>query len=62
MNESWILRDFRHIEEEIWLEMLEARNRMAHTYKAEEALSVYSRLASFNRALRGLLTQLEAVE
>ncbi len=34
-------------EQEPWLEMLNARNRMSHVYSAEEALGVYSSLSGF---------------
>ena len=47
-------------EEGIWLEMLEARNRMSHTYKAKDALTVYEALPRFVPALNGLLTALKA--
>jgi nucleotidyltransferase substrate binding protein (TIGR01987 family) len=51
----------RWIEDEpIWLEMLEARNRMAHTYDAADALRIYSRLSAFLPALTQLLASLRA--
>jgi nucleotidyltransferase substrate binding protein (TIGR01987 family) len=46
-------------DESIWLEMLDARNRMSHTYDAREALKIYARLPEFNKALRNLLVSLE---
>lgn len=45
--------------EEVWLEMLEARNRMSHTYKARDALTVYDSLPSFIPALMGLCSALK---
>jgi nucleotidyltransferase substrate binding protein (TIGR01987 family) len=45
--------------EEVWLEMLEARNRMSHTYKAKDALTVYDSLPSFIPALTGLCSALK---
>lgn len=41
-------------EQEPWLEMLEARNRMSHTYNAEEALEVFDQLERFRLPLRDL--------
>ena len=46
-------------DESIWLEMLDARNRMSHTYDAKEALKIYTRLPEFNKSLRNLLLSLE---
>lgn len=47
-------------DEAIWLEMLDARNRMSHTYDAREALKIYARLPEFNKSLRNLLVSLES--
>lgn len=47
--------------EPIWLEMLEARNRMSHTYSAEAALVVFSRLAAFLDAPSALADKLRAI-
>lgn len=46
-------------DEAIWLEMLDARNRMSHTYSAKDALSIYERLPAFIQALGVLLANLE---
>lgn len=40
--------------ENIWLEMLEARNKMSHTYDTQEALKVYASLRSFLPELQKL--------
>ena len=40
--------------EEIWLQMLEARNKMSHTYDTDEALKVYASLAGFLPELKSL--------
>ena len=47
--------------EELWLEMLDARNRMSHTYKCQDALIVYTRLAVFLPEMEKLLAALRAV-
>ena len=47
-------------DEAVWLHMLEARNRMSHTYDAKDALKVYERLNEFVAPLRSLLTSLKA--
>ena len=43
-------------DETIWLEMLDARNRMAHTYDARKALQIYESLPQFCVAQEKLLT------
>ena len=55
MAQKWIRDETR------WLEMLEARNRMAHVYSAEQALEVFGRLADFSRALGQLAQALEGL-
>jgi nucleotidyltransferase substrate binding protein (TIGR01987 family) len=44
--------------EETWLQMLEARNKMSHTYDMNEALKVYSALKIFLPELQDLLKSL----
>jgi nucleotidyltransferase substrate binding protein (TIGR01987 family) len=48
--------------EEIWLQMLEARNKMSHTYDTHEALKVYSLLKSFLPELQSLCRSLKQSE
>jgi len=49
-------------DESLWLAMLESRNRMSHTYHAEEALRVYDRLRQFLVPMRSLLAALRTVD
>lgn len=46
-------------DEETWLEMIEARNRMPHTYNAKHALAVYERLSHFLPEQKLLLMRLK---
>jgi nucleotidyltransferase substrate binding protein (TIGR01987 family) len=48
-------------EETIWLSMLDARNRMAHTYEATKALGIYESLGDFAIGLRLLYTTLQGL-
>jgi nucleotidyltransferase substrate binding protein (TIGR01987 family) len=45
-------------EQEPWLKMLEARNRMSHVYNADEALGVYRDLKDFRGPFEDLHRQL----
>lgn len=45
-------------EEGVWLEMLEARNRMSHTYHAEDTLKIFDALPRFVAPMRTLLASL----
>jgi nucleotidyltransferase substrate binding protein (TIGR01987 family) len=47
-------------EETIWLSMLDARNRMAHTYEAAQALDIYGSLGNFAKSLRVLHSTLSS--
>ncbi len=49
-------------DETLWLAMLEARNRMSHTYHAENALAIYARLQDFLRAMQELHARLRSME
>jgi nucleotidyltransferase substrate binding protein (TIGR01987 family) len=48
-------------DEAVWLEMLDARNRMAHTYDARKALQIYESLPQFHAALQKLLATLQSL-
>jgi nucleotidyltransferase substrate binding protein (TIGR01987 family) len=48
-------------DEGVWLEMLDARNRMAHTYDARIALQIYESLPQFHAALQKLLATLRSM-
>lgn len=48
-------------DEAVWLEMLDARNRMAHTYDARKALQIYESLPQFCVALQSLLAALQSL-
>ena len=49
--------------EETWLKMLDARNRMSHTYRAKDAMKVFESLTGFlpefNRLLDALRNSAE---
>lgn len=47
--------------EAVWLEMLEARNRMAHTYDARKALQIYDALPRFLAPLKQLSATLQTL-
>lgn len=46
-------------DEALWLEILDARNRMSHTYDARKALEIYDALPRFYPALQQLLSALQ---
>ena len=48
-------------DEETWLDMLAARNRMSHTYNAVDALPVYDRLPVYLAAMESLFSALKSV-
>jgi nucleotidyltransferase substrate binding protein (TIGR01987 family) len=52
-SQGWIT------EQEPWLSMLEARNRMSHVYSAEDALGVYASLSDFCKPFQQLHQQLQ---
>nr|VFK55654.1 MAG: nucleotidyltransferase substrate binding protein, HI0074 family [Candidatus Kentron sp. TC] len=45
-------------EEAVWLEMLDARNRMSHVYDALDAMNIYERLPEFIGPLKNLVDTL----
>ena len=47
--------------EDIWLEILQARNAMSHTYNAKHALKIYASLGRFLPELKSLLEKLKSV-
>jgi len=40
--------------EEVWLEMLSSRNKMSHTYSAEDAIGVYDKLPAYADVMQQL--------
>jgi nucleotidyltransferase substrate binding protein (TIGR01987 family) len=50
------------VDETVWLEMLEARDRMSHTYDAKDALKVYEKLEQFVEPLKALVKNLKAAD
>jgi nucleotidyltransferase substrate binding protein (TIGR01987 family) len=46
-------------DEQVWLDMLMARNLMSHTYHAEKALKIYHSLTQYEKELHKLLICLE---
>lgn len=48
-------------DEAVWLDMLDARNRMAHTYDARKALQIYESLPRFCAAMQKLLATLQSL-
>jgi nucleotidyltransferase substrate binding protein (TIGR01987 family) len=47
-------------DESAWLDMLDARNRMAHTYDASKALQTYEVLPQYCATLKQLLAALQS--
>ena len=45
-------------DEEVWLQMLQARNLMSHTYNESMALKVFDSLASFLKAMKDFLNKI----
>lgn len=44
-------------DEELWLDMLTSRNKMSHTYSAEDAMNVFDKLPAYLPALHQLAEQ-----
>ena len=49
-------------DENTWLDMLTARNKMSHTYSSSNALCVYDKLPSFVVTLKLLVKKLRVLE
>ncbi len=41
--------------EEVWLDMLSSRNKMSHTYSAEDAMGIFDKLPAYAAALQRLV-------
>lgn len=48
--------------DEAWLEMIEDRNKITHTYEEKTADEIYSKLDSYLKFLKQLSAQLSAVD
>ncbi len=46
-------------DETTWLDMLEARNRMSHTYDSKTALAIFDRLTAYPQPMNQLLAHLK---
>ncbi len=49
-------------DEDVWLRMLDARNRTTHTYNEAVADEIFGRLAGFADAMRSLADVLKAID
>ncbi len=49
-------------DQSLWLEMMEGRNRMSHTYSTEAAVAIYDRLGDYCCSLRQLHERLLEVD
>lgn len=45
--------------EEVWLDMLSSRNKMSHTYNAEDAIDIFDKLPAYADALKQLVEKLK---
>jgi nucleotidyltransferase substrate binding protein (TIGR01987 family) len=41
-------------DEDIWLDMLSSRNKMSHTYSAEDAIDIFEKLSGYAEAMQRL--------